>query len=190
VRARTGGTAELRVEHLWDGRAAEPGEVVRLEVEGLTAAEGEPGGLRLSVDAAFHGDPPPAAPPGPTRRLWEHEVVELFVAGPGEPDRVPYLEVELGPHGHHLVLRLAGVRRVVESGLPLDYQVWIDGLRWSGEARLPAAWLPPRPWRLNAYALHGTAPERRYLAMRPVPGAEPDFHQPERFVPWDDLSTP
>lgn len=36
MRARTGGTAELRVEHLWDGRAAEPGEVVRLAVEGLT----------------------------------------------------------------------------------------------------------------------------------------------------------
>jgi hypothetical protein len=32
--------------------------------------------LRVDVDAPFAGDPPPPGPPGPTDRLWEHEVVE------------------------------------------------------------------------------------------------------------------
>ncbi|HEX2252156.1 MAG TPA: hypothetical protein VHQ65_02685 [Thermoanaerobaculia bacterium] len=166
----------LVVGRTWDGAIVGPAERAVVELAGA----GDD--LVVRVEAPFHGDPLPAGAPGATPRLWEHEVVELFVAGEGEP--VPYLEVELGPGGHHLVLRLAGVRRRVEEGLALDYRAAIEGARWRGEARVPRCWLPPPPHRVNAFAIHGTAGAgRRYLAMEPLPGTAPDFHQPARFPP-------
>jgi len=168
--------ARLLVHRTWDGAPAPDADRVTLEVA-LTATA-----LRLVVDAPFHGDPPPAAPPGPTDRLWEHEVVELFVLGPGER----YTEIELGPHGHHLVLQLEGRRNTVATGLPIDFAATLDGARWRGEALVPRALLPPGPHRINAYAIHGLGAGRRYLAMTPVPGAQPDFHRLDRFerAPW------
>jgi hypothetical protein len=174
----------LRVDRLWSGQPLAPDQHAELRL----AAAGD--GLLLTVDAPFHGDPPPPGPPGPTPELWEHEVVELFVAGAGAAseglgDTVEYLEVELSPHGHHLVLRLAGVRRVVEAGLELDFRAVVAGGRWRGEARLPRAWLPPPPHRAAAFALHGTAGRRRHLSSLPLPGDGPDFHQPHRFPTID-----
>lgn len=167
----------LRVDRLWSGQPLAPEHHAELRL----ATTGDD--LLLSVDAPFHGDPPPPGPAGSTPGLWEHEVVELFVAGVGLADPVEYLEVELSPHGHHLVLRLAGVRRVVEAGLPLDFRATIDADRWRGEARLPRSWLPPPPHRAAAFALHGTGGRRRYLSSLPLPGDTPDFHQPHRFPP-------
>jgi hypothetical protein len=169
----------LRVDRLWSGQPLAPDQHAELRL----AAAGEE--LLLTVDAPFHGDPPPPGPPGPTPELWEHEVVELFVAGEGPPGEVEYLEIELSPHGHHLVLRLAGVRQVVEAGLVLDYRAVVASGRWRGEARLPRAWLPPPPHRAAAFALHGTAGRRRHLSSLPLPGDRPDFHQPHRFPPLD-----
>jgi hypothetical protein len=164
----------LRVDRAWSGEPLAPEHHAELR---LAAGDG----LLLTVDAPFHGDPPPPGPPGSTPELWEHEVVELFVAGEGPADEVEYLEVELSPHGHHLVLRLAGVRKVVAAGLELDFGASIDGGRWRGEARFPRTWLPPPPHRAAAFALHGEGAARRYLASISLPGPRPDFHQPHRF---------
>lgn len=184
----------LEVGHTWDGHPLPPEQRTRIWLE--AGPDGEH--LRLLVDAPFHGDPAPAAAIGPTPRLWEHEVVELFVAGAEGPAGVHYTEVELSPHGHHLVLRFEGVRRVVEEGLPLPFRTWLPAVaeapRWRGEAVLPRPYLPPpvpgpAPYRANAYAIHGTAgPDaagrRSYRAAHPLPGAAPDFHQPHRFPPF------
>lgn len=165
----------IEIDATWDGAPCAPGEAVQLLIE----VDGED--LVLTIDAPFHDDPAPAGPPGPTDGLWNHEVVELFVVAEGSaPPR--YLEVELGPHGHHLGLQLVGVRTVVERGLPIRYTARVAGDRWTGEARLPRAWLPPPPHRVNAYAIHGTGDARRYLALATVPGDRPDFHQPDHFV--------
>jgi hypothetical protein len=137
--------------------------------------------LLAFVDAAFHGDPPPLAPPGSTPGLWEHEVVEVFVAGEGPPEAVEYTELELAPGGHYLVLRFRGVRQRLAAGLPLDYRAAVADGRWRGVARLPLSTLPPPPWRIAAFALHGAGPDRRHLASVPLPGPRPDFHQPHRF---------
>lgn len=167
----------LRVDRTWSGEPLAAAERAELRIDATEH------GLALVVDAPFHGDPPPPGAPGPTPGLWEHEVVELFVAGPGADAEVEYLEVELSPHGHHLVLRLAGVRRGVEEGLPLDFRAAIDGGRWRGAARIPRRWLPPPPHRAAAFALHGTGDARRYLSSLALPGERPDFHQPSRFPP-------
>ena len=165
----------LLLEHTWDGQPLPACEHTVLILEPA------PGALRLRGEAPFAADPPPAAPAGSTPGLWNHEVVELFIAGAATPET--YTEVELGPHGHYLVLRLEGRRQVQEEGLALDFQAQVQGPRWTGTALLPHSYLPPAPHRLNAYAIRGTGRGRCYLAWQPVPGPAPDFHQPDRFAP-------
>lgn len=160
------------IRSTWDGQPLPPHE--RAVVQAVDAADA----LRLFVFAPLHGDPAPTTPPGATPGLWEHEVVEWFLAGADGR----YLEVELGPHGHHLVLHLHGVRKVLESASPMSTTTRrCGGSWWSGTADLPRRWLPPGPHRANAYRIHGVGPDRRYLAAVPLPGPKPDFHQPDRF---------
>jgi len=168
----------FEIHRTWEGVQCAPSEVVSLDVR----LRGD--WLEILIDAPWHGDPAPEGPPGPRPALWNHEVVELFVVGPGER----YLELEFGPHGHHLALRLEGVRNPVQSAMPLEYGARCDGARWRGEARVPAAWLPSAPHTANAYAIHGVGPARRYLAHTPVPGPAPDFHR-LAFFQAVDLAT-
>jgi hypothetical protein len=148
---------------------------------------------RIAIDAPYFGDPAPPGPAGPTDRLWEYEVSELFIAAADEH----YLEIELSPHGHHLVLQLAGVRQVVQKLLPLDYEVRIELAqsaplsgepcgRYHGLARIPHALLPTGAQRVNAYLIHGSEALRCYHAHAAVAarGGEPsDFHRLGSFVP-------
>lgn len=172
-------TALFEVGFTWDGIPVGPDESVQMGIRRTSKT------LEIDLDAPYHGDPPPPGEPGPTEGLWEYEVVELFVAGlapAGKP--IPYLEIELSPHGHHLVLDLMGVRNVIRSEIPLDFKAQIRGSRWIGTASIPLHRLPSRPARFNGYAIHGQGEARRYLAMAPVPGPKPDFHQPQWFSPW------
>jgi hypothetical protein len=142
----------------------------------------------VEVDAPYFDDPKPPAAVGVQDGLWNYEVSELFIADDAEH----YLELELSPHGHHLALELDGVRRVVRSGLPVEYSVRIarservaeDGVvgRYRGLARVSRALGPAQPTRNNAYLIHGTGAERRYHACAPTLGEAPDFHQLDRFV--------
>lgn len=138
--------------------------------------------LTVLVDAPFHADAPPATAPGSTDRLWEHEVVEVFLVGEGER----YVEIELGPHGHYLALRLEGVRQVTDRHAPVRYAASIDGVRWRGRATLARSLVPEPVIAANAYAIHGVGPARCYLAAHPVPGTVPDFHRLACFpaVAW------
>lgn len=173
-------TARLFVDHTWDGERLDPSQIAFVNVDiGKQAWE-------LRIDAPFYGDPPPTAPPGPTPRLWESEVVELFVVGDGVSKQPRYTEIELGPHGHHLVLQFEGVRQVIAQGLPIEFEACVSGARWLGLAKIPAEFLPHGPWRINAYAAHGVGNRRRHFAMIPVPGPAPDFHNPFVFVPLVD----
>lgn len=162
----------LRIENAWDGTPLPPEHWITLHI--LEDAEG----IEVRVQAPFYGDPePPDGLPGPTDRLWEHEVVELFIAGPNGH----YTEIEISPSGHHLVLTLDGVRSPVASGLPMDFQARLLDGHWSGRARLGSAHLPEKPWHVNATAIHGSGTERMYLSWVPLPGDAPDFHQPQVF---------
>src|SRR6476659_5074489 len=99
-RSTSGSARELLIASTWDGEAigADEQALVRLR---LTARD-----LHLAVSAPFHGDPRPRGEPRSTPRLWEHEVVELFVAGESAGGATPSTEIELSPWSHHLVLRL------------------------------------------------------------------------------------
>jgi hypothetical protein len=162
---------ELRIASTWNGEPASREEEVsvRMWLEGMD--------LRVEVEACYWGDPWPTRPPGRVDRLWEHEVVELFLLG----DDQRYIEIEMGPHGHYLVLRLEGRRQVEARALLMEYQARIVRGRWSASAHLPQSVLPANVRRGNAYAMHGVGVERRYLAAFPVPGSAPDFHRLDCF---------
>ena len=157
----------LRTECTWNGLEAMPSETASVSVDEHDT------GITLHIDAPYHGDPAPSAQTGSLWELWEWEVVELFILGKDER----YLEIEVGPHGHYLALRLHGERNIIDHGHTLDVNVTIDGKRWKGHVDVPNHLLPEKPWRANAYAIHGTGEERRYLASFPVPGPHPDYHR-------------
>lgn len=162
---------KITVEHLWDGSPAAADERVAITLRATDAA----GTLQIEVEAPFHGDPPPPHAAGATPGLWNHEVVELFLYGADGR----YLEVELGPHGHHLVLELRGVRQVTRQGLVIAFDREIVGARWHGRASIPGALIPAGTDRLNAHAIHGVGEDRRYLSAFAAGGARPDFHRPD-----------
>ena len=161
-----GARIALPVASAWNGAPAHSNETVDVGVE---LGDDE---LIVRVEAPYHGDPAPAGAPGPTAALWEHEVVELMLLG--DDDR--YLELELAPRGHYLVLELHGRRRVVHQGRLLAFRAEIAADRWQGEARVPLGWVPPGCRRLNAYAIHGLGAARRYLCWQPTGDEHPDFH--------------
>ena len=169
--APSGSRWELEIGHTWDGAGVGRREAVTLVLEL------EDNHLSVYVDVPFHDDPLPD-----TEDLWNHEVVELMLVG--RDDR--YLEVELSPHGQHLVLFLHGERRVVHRGAVLGYRARIDGDRWKGEAHIPIGWVPSGSTRLNAFAIHGAGEDRRYLAWQPTGGSSPDFHRLVAYGSFDD----
>jgi len=164
----------LVIDKTWDGSPLPDEEHASLDL----AIEGDH--LVIDVDAPFNGDPAPAGPLGPTDRLWEHEVVELFVVG----EDAHYTEIELSPHGHHWVLRLQGVRQPVERGVDIAFSPTIQGDRWTGRARIALAHLPTVRRTCNAFRIAGVGAERRFFAWAPVPGPGPDFHRLEHFGAW------
>lgn len=143
--------------------------------------------LKISVDAEFFDDKPvPATEPGTACwELWNHEVVEAFFLN----DDGDYLEIELSPHGQHLNLLLSGVRNIVKKELPCEYKVAIQGSgRWIGEAIFPVSYFPRGVTKFNAFAIHGSDPDRIYEALYPVPAGsaqQPDFHNLSVFEPID-----
>lgn len=161
----------LDVEQTWDGKRIADDEIVEIEA---TSSDSH---LFIEVHAPYHGDPPPPRPPGSCPRLWEHEVVECFFVG----DEERYLEVELGPHGHYLLLSLSGPRRVEREGMEALYTVTRGSTRWAGRMELPRELLPGTIRSVNAFAMHGVGSARRYLCYYPLFGERPDFHQPSRF---------
>ena len=162
---------DLVIERYWDGRPLPAPEHVSVQLSW------DSGDLILSVDAPYFDDPVPEHPVGSTWELWEHEVVELFLLGDSER----YTEIEVGPHGHFLLLRLDGCRNIVDRTLPMQLESQIDGSRWRGVARIEGKYLPHPIRRLNAYAIHGEGAQRIYAAWTPVPGPEPDFHRLKCF---------
>ena len=163
----------LSIQALWNGESAKADEHYTLT---LTRNDL---GYQLNIEAPYFDDPKPDGPAGSFWQLWEYEVVEIFIVGANGH----YLEIECGPHGHYLVLQLDGVRSVVAHSIETKYLAERIGDRWKGQFQIPLEWVPPAPHRINAFAIHGTEEQRRYLAHTVLPGVTPDFHQPSQFRP-------
>lgn len=155
----------------FQGQALDPEQIVTVRIK-VSAEQ-----LSVNVEAPWWADLAPRAPVGRTPRLWEHSVVELFLMGPDGR----YVELELGPFGHHLVLELQAFRFVVRDDLACAFQVQRAGARWRGRALLALAELPPRPWRVSACAIWGRAESRSFAMANPTGGQVPDFHQLAAF---------
>ena len=161
----------LKIDRTWDGRIIPDNEVATITLS-LQGSD-----LRIQVDAPLFHDPRPPGPAGTTDRLWEYEVVELFIAGA----RGRYTEIEMSPWGHHLVLQFDGVRQQTAIHLPLRYTAQRGPSRWQAEALLSLDLLPVAPHKVNAVAIRGQGEDRTFLSAVALPGPEADFHQPDRF---------
>lgn len=138
--------------------------------------------LQLHITAPHYQNAPPPHAPGSTPKLWEHEVVELFILG---EDR-RYLEMEFGPHGHYLLLTMHGERQLVEQGMRCAYEASIEGDVWRARATIDRALLPAAAAQFNLYAIHDDSSRqgRRFLALSHAPDAsQPDFHRLDAFLP-------
>jgi len=163
-------TLALPIARRWDGAPASHPErrawvELALHPDGLALAAGMRGRLAPRL---------PQAPPA-TRvaDLWNYDVVECFLVGHGGD----YLEVELGPAGHFLLLSFAAPRRLADAHEALHPEISLDASGGRVELRVPSHVLPASICALNAFAIIGG----EHLAFHPVPGTAPDFHQPACF---------
>ncbi|XP_042715967.1 UPF0462 protein C4orf33 homolog isoform X2 [Chrysemys picta bellii] len=164
---------EFKIEHTWDSLPVSH-EPVTVRLKSGNA------GLLMEVSAPFFNDPPaPLGEPGkPFSGLWDYEVVEAFFLS---ETTKRYLEVELCPHGQHLLLLLSGRRRVWKQELALTFEVSRTETKWEGRAHLPWSYFPPCTDKFNAFAIHGSEAKRTYEALYPVPqheiqkGQKPDL---------------
>lgn len=155
------------------------GEVIGARTTALVDAAG------VTVDAPFYGQD--ARPEGHGRhpRLWEHEVVEVFLAE-GRDEDSPYVEIEMGPFGHWLVLGFTGYRRQVPLGeVVLGNDTTIDGDRWRGHLKLEPSWwrgILERARFGNAFAIHQRHGVRRFCAaFDSGHTGPPDFHRLDTY---------
>lgn len=172
---------EYLIKSTWNGDAIKSHDPVKLT---LSASEDHKY-LVVGVDAPLFNDPGiPNVPAGkPCAQLWDYEVVEIFLLG----EDMKYLEVELCPHGQHLVLMLKGTRNMFKDQLELQFVSQKSGRKWSGEAKIPVEYLPPNVMLMNAYAIHGSGEARKYEALFPATKDfdHPDFHRLQFFKPFD-----
>lgn len=180
----SGQSFDLVIAHAWDGTPLPEAEhvFVHLFLTTSDADEYLQQQLTIALDAPFYNDPPPPAQGSDPRSyggLWNYEVVELFLgsaADVADPKTLPYLELEFGPHGHALGL-VFGAYRQGARPITVPGEARRAHGRWHAEAIVAAEHLPPLPWVLNAFAIHGPAAARRYqVAFLPRDASAPDFH--------------
>lgn len=151
----------------------------------------------IEIDAPFYNDPPPpsSVSSGPCKyeHLYQYEVVEIFLSSfcdgndsnkdndSTSPTSRPYLEVQLGPHGHYMIVYFTneGDFANQDLGIELDTMPFttIDHSlgRWHSTLILPNYLLPDATacmlsssaahdlsqsgvvyymWSMNAFAIH------------------------------------
>ncbi|MBM3224204.1 MAG: hypothetical protein FJZ47_10420 [Candidatus Tectomicrobia bacterium] len=168
------GVLTLPIETYWDGTPCHETPLHATVALGLDTQ-----GLCLTATMPLQAAPriPSEMPLTRVANLWEYDVVECFLAGPGR-----YLEVELGAGGHFLVLDFSAPR--VRQN---DYATFTPAMTfepalaghtvWRASIHLPWSMLPEPIQGVNAYVISGG----KHLCYQPLPGPAPDFHQPARF---------
>ena len=129
----------------------------------------------------------------PVDRLWETDVVEIFLRPESCDD---YFEIEISPLGQWLDAHIRKPRVDVNfnwsSGLDLGVEILKSKKFWTAAAKVPfrpileTCGLRNLPqvgdvWRLNLFRMAGRGPNREFLAWRPTFTRVPDFHVPSAF---------
>ena len=163
----------LHIDRLWDGSPCPDDRLFAEVFLSQTKA-----GIHVRVEAPMlHDQKVPDVPMGSrVEGLWEFDVVELFLVGPGHQ----YLEIELGAGGHFLALGFDSIRHrsdAYESFAPvLRFEKTGEKL-WRSSLTIPWKMIPENLRALNAFAIMAG----QFLAYSPVPGEQPDYHQPDRY---------
>ena len=122
-----------------------------------------------------------------TEALWCYDVAELFIKD-AHSDR--YLEINLAPNGAWWSAEFVGprVRACTEDipivGVKTYSKTSADGY-WQAAASIPLSFLKSdfsfgQGSRVNVTFIVDS-PEQKFLSIAALPGAKPDFHQPEYF---------
>lgn len=184
----------LTIAKTWDGvKSTSPDYFVTISISSST------GDVQVNIDAPYFNDPKPPSPPGKIDDLFNYEVVEVFFSSypSGFVQDTPYLELEVGPHGHYFMSFFfrEGDWQTQDNSIELDVppKIMINKAtkRWTCEVLIPPFYLPEPlcgddlsvSWRVNCFAIHGVDEDRNYLACYPVPGPSPNFHQLSSFQP-------
>jgi hypothetical protein len=131
-----------------------------------------------------------------THRLWEHDVLEVYI-GANFEDITKYYELQVSPQGEYLDMEID--QTVPQIGIG-DERLWESRWEvksyhepakkiWHGEFRIPISAIDSRPvqagneFRINVYRLQGphpAAPARRdFIAWQPTGEYHP--HRPLKF---------
>jgi hypothetical protein len=164
----------LPIVTYWDGTPC-----TNARLHGVVTLGAEEEGLYITATLPHQDCPCVPAAPLHTRvaNLWEYDVVECFVVG-----AEGYLEVELGAGGHFLVLDFAAprvCRNAYAAFVPrLTFEPCLEEKSaWRSSILVPWPMVPVHVESVNAYVIS----RHHYLCYHPLPGPQPDFHQPERF---------
>lgn len=167
-------TLALTITTFWDGTAC-----ADERLQGAVWLSPVTDGILLTATLPHQSSPRiPDAPVGSrVANLWEYDVVECFLVGEEK-----YLEVELGAGGHFLVLDFTAPRiraNEYEDFRPkINFESSIDeGRAWLSSIVIPREMIPRGLKAINAFVIVG----ENYLCYSPLPGPQPDFHQPDRF---------
>lgn len=122
-------------------------------------------------------------------RLYDEDCIETFLAPKGTYSR-HYDEIDLGPRGHFLDVRVDRISGAGDahwsSGVEVKTHVDEAAHRAVIEARIPSADVVAglkagASLRMALYRMEGAAPKRAYLAWSPPRTAKPDFHVFDAF---------
>jgi hypothetical protein len=180
----------LKIDQTWHGEVLAESEQIKVVLDFLDEQR-----LSVHLIAPYFRNEAPPCPSGSTWGLWQYEVVEVFLIW----DTHQYLEIEMGPHGHHLLLALDGIRQIKQAFIPVNYEAQILGDFWQGTLFLDLAkpilkdsYVSRFKWQnlkaLNAFAIHQplkmeTAKEKRFCVAFAVAkqNEAPNFHCIDRF---------
>jgi len=210
--------ASFRITKTWDGQTpSSPDSKYSITLE---LVRGE---IQFVIDAPYFDDKPPPilpnaggigvdgggdggggaiAPRGRYPGLYKYECVELFIASgnmeQGKETETPYLEIEIGPHGHFYMIGFLGEGQweTQDDELVFEHDPEIiihhKTRRWYAKGIIPF-YLLPEPgsdeadplklvWKLNFVAIHGStssSTSREYLSQNQLPKL--NFHQLRYF---------
>ena len=188
----------ILINKTWDGQQLPQGTSAYKVAFVMSAMTGD---VILEIDAPYFNDPAPPMEPGKCMKVYDYEVVEIFIAAYPHDDESyeysPYLEIQIGPHGHYNIVFFLQEADFKNKDASLELErapvtkINTQTGRWTAEVAVPSFYLPEPvcgddlsiTWMMNAYAMHGVGEARQHFAHSTVPGEKPNFHQLRYFVP-------